>query len=276
MSYTPSSDMQPPVSSQGMVRLPLSNPLWVYLLLTSIIIIFIIEQTFPFWFDLLFPGIPTYPYTEGSNSTAVLLLMGANFTDDILDGEVWRFFTSMFLHIGIGHIFFNGYALFALGLDSERLFGQSRFIIIYILSGLFGSLSSFAFHDCVLSAGASGAIFGLIGMQAAYFYKHQALFGDFGKSRLTNSLAIIVINLFFGFSYPGIDNMAHLGGLFAGFALAYTLAPNYQAKTDHFGDHELVEINSPNTQTMVIVAAIALLVGGTIIAMQLRTPCGTL
>jgi len=81
-------------------------------------------------------------------------------------------FTSMFLHVGILHLAFNGYALVIIGADVERLLGWGGFLVLYLLSGLFGSLASYAFNTGI-SAGASGAIFGLIGGLAAFFALHR-------------------------------------------------------------------------------------------------------
>jgi rhomboid protease GluP len=156
-----------------------------------------------------------------------------------VEGQVWRFFTSMFLHIGLTHLIFNVYALFIFGGEIERLYGHTRFILIYVLSGLFGSLVSFALNIAQLSAGASGAIFGVIGMQLAYFFKHKRIFGDQGRRRLTSTAVVIGINLFLGFTLPGIDNMAHLGGLVAGTQLGYAMAPNYDV-VDRFTSHPRV------------------------------------
>jgi rhomboid protease GluP len=165
----------------------------------------------------------------GSNSPMVLIRFGANFGPAILQGEIWRLFTSMFLHVGFMHLAFNGYALYIFGLEMESLYHPGRYLIVYILSGLFGSLASFATRGPdVLSAGASGAIFGIIGMNLAFFLLHRAALGQLGRLRLQNTLVIIGINLIFGFTVPGIDNMAHLGGLLAGFILGYGLAPRYR------------------------------------------------
>lgn len=170
----------------------------------------------------------------GSANSQVLVRFGANYGPFILEGETWRLFTSMFLHIGLTHLAFNTYALFIFGLETERLFGPDRFIITYILAGLFGSLASFASRGPnVLSAGASGAIFGVIGMSLAYFLLHRQTFGHFGRQRMMNLLLIIGINLVFGFTVPGIDNLAHLGGLVAGFVIGYGLAPRYQVINRH-------------------------------------------
>ncbi|NMA69772.1 MAG: rhomboid family intramembrane serine protease [Desulfitobacterium sp.] len=153
----------------------------------------------------------------GSTNTYVLVKYGAKVNELIRAGEVWRLLTSMFLHIGIIHLAFNSFALYALGPLVEELAGRWRFILIYISSGIMGSLASFYFTNAI-SAGASGAIFGLLGALVAYSRKNPALWkSGFGK----NLVVIIVLNLSLGIMQPGIDNFAHLGGLFCGFILGF-------------------------------------------------------
>ncbi len=193
--------------------LPVHQPFVTYVLLALIVGIWLLMEL-----------------VGSSTDTATLIAFGANAGWQILvQGEIWRLFTSMFLHIGFMHLAFNAYALFIFGLEMERLYGPGRFLIVYNLSGLVGSLARFAFRGpLVLSAGASGAIFGVIGMNLAYFTLHRDSFGQFGRQRMMSTLMIIGINLVFGFTVPGIDNMAHMGGLVAGFALGYGLSPRYQ------------------------------------------------
>lgn len=207
------SEIPPPAAQAQYLPLPLHKAFVTYVLLGAIGIIFVLMEL-----------------AGGSTNTQVLVNFGANSGWQILvNGEYWRLFTSMFLHIGVMHLLFNGYALFIFGLEMERLYGPGRFAVVYILSGLFGSLASFALGGPqVLSAGASGAIFGVIGMNLAYFTSHRDSFGQFGRQRMISTLVIIGINLVFGFTVPGIDNWAHMGGLVAGFALGYGLAPRYE------------------------------------------------
>jgi rhomboid protease GluP len=223
---TPNPDFDsPPSPPHPYLQLPLSKPFFTYILLAAIVIIWILMSL-----------------AGGSTSVPVLIRFGANYGPLILEGEFWRLFTSMFLHIGLMHLAFNAYALFAFGLEMERVYGPDRFIIIYILSGLFGSLASFASRGPnVLSAGASGAIFGIIGMNLAYFYLHRENFGQFGRQRMMNTLVIIGLNLFFGFTIPGIDNMAHVGGLIVGLVLGYGLAPRYKVADPYMGAPQLVD-----------------------------------
>ncbi|AGA69345.1 putative membrane protein [Desulfitobacterium dichloroeliminans LMG P-21439] len=152
----------------------------------------------------------------GSTNTGVLIMFGAKVNSLILQGEYWRLFTSMFLHIGVIHLAFNLYALWALGPILEELFGRIRYLLIYISSGVMGSAASFLFTDAI-SAGASGAIFGILGALVVYSRSKPFLWkSGFGK----NLVIIVLINLSIGFFQPGIDVYAHIGGLLSGMLLA--------------------------------------------------------
>jgi rhomboid protease GluP len=202
----------------------------------------------------------------GSTNTDVLVRLGAKVTPLIAQGEYWRLFTSTFLHIGFAHLAFNGYALLALGTELERLFAWPRFLAIYLLSGLFGSLASYAFSYSI-SAGASGAIFGLIGALAAFFALHRDRLGAWGRARLGNTLFLIVINLVLGFTQPGIDNLGHLGGLVAGLGLGWALAPRYELDQLR---RRAIDVNRPARYWPALLLAVALLVGGTALATLLH------
>lgn len=235
------------------LALPLYKPFVTYLLLGAIVLIWLLMEL-----------------SGGSTNPRVLVGFGANYGPGILRGEVWRLFTSMFLHIGLAHLAFNAYALFIFGLEMERLYGSDRFLVIYVLSGLFGSLVSFASRGPnVLSAGASGAIFGIIGMELAFFLMHRDIFGQFGRQRLMNTLFIIGLNLVFGFTVPGIDNLAHLGGLVAGFGLGYGLAPRYQVAGEDTFNFRLVDRVSLWNRWWAPAAAIVLLSAGVSLTISL-------
>ncbi len=269
MNHTdPIPQPTPPPSRRG-IPLPLGKPFWVYVLLAAIAIVFVIEQTMPLFANAIIPLLPPFyagvtpaDFQGGSTSNLVLVLLGANFRPLVEQGQVWRFFTSMFLHIGFQHILFNAYALFIFGAETERIFGRTRFLVIYVLSGLFGSLASFAFSGATISAGASGAIFGIVGMQVAYFYRYRDMLGTFGRSRLINVGIIVAINIFFGMSMPGIDNWAHLGGLISGTLIAFKFMPEYQL-VDPYTTPRMVDAASPLKQAWVPLLATALLAAGT-------------
>jgi rhomboid protease GluP len=236
-----------PQAPRTFYPLPLERPVATYVLLAIVLVAFVIETL-----------------AGGSQQTEVLVRLGAKVTPLIAAGEYWRLFTSMFLHIGLVHLAFNGYALIVIGTELERLLGWGRFLILYLLSGLFGSLASYAF-SVNLSAGASGAIFGLIGGLAAFFLLHRQSLGTWGRRRLSNIAFLIVINLVFGFTRPGIDNLAHLGGLLSGLGLGWALAPRYEV--DRL-DLRLKDRNRAARYWPAIALAVVLLVGGAAWATQ--------
>lgn len=162
---------------------------------------------------MFFAGLSLFPNPiAGSTDQRVLIEFGAKVNSLIQAGEIWRLLTCTFIHIGIIHLAFNLYALSILGPLTEESLGHLRFFIIYILSGLGGSIASFIFSP-VVSAGASGAIFGLLGALLYYSYKHPALW----KTGLgMNLVVVILVNFGFGIVQPGIDNFAHLGGFITG------------------------------------------------------------
>jgi rhomboid protease GluP len=223
----------------------MSRPIVTWVLLAILVVVFIVETLL-----------------GGSTDTEVLIRMGAKVTPLIAAGEYWRLFTSMFLHIGLMHLAFNGYALFVLGTELERLYGSGRFLAIYLLSGLFGSLFSYAFSDS-LSAGASGAIFGLVGALAAFFALHRKTLGAWGRRRLINIGIIVALNLFWGLSQPGIDNLAHIGGLLSGLVLGWALAPRYELDPVAI---RVLDTNRMGRYWLALTLAVAILVGGTTLA----------
>ena len=163
----------------------------------------------------------------GSTDSKVLLDFGAMFGPSIADGQYWRLFTAMFLHVGFIHLAFNIFGLWVFGRMVERIFGVYRFAFLYVLSGLFGSVISYLLSPVVIAVGASGAVFGIIGVMAAYFAVQRHVMGRMALQNLYGLLALAAINLVFGLLTPGIDNWAHLGGFVAGFVLGYALAPQY-------------------------------------------------
>jgi rhomboid protease GluP len=148
---------------------------------------------------------------------------GANFGPAVFQGgQWWRLVTSMFLHGGIVHLILNGWGLFQLGALFETWLGSPKLLLVYFVSGIAGSLAS-AFFSQVPSVGASGAIFGLLGALIAFLLRRHQVLTPQAKSLLFQLVGWAVINVFFGFSTPGIDNAAHLGGCAAGFLLGLTL-----------------------------------------------------
>ena len=171
----------------------------------------------------------------GWNQNAQLLYFGAKVNQLVAQGEYWRLFTAMFLHVGLMHLFFNSYALYLYGPAVEKLFGKIKFTLVYVVSGLMGSLLSYLFSPNP-AAGASGAIFGLMGSLLYFRREKRSLFQRvFGPGLLM----IIGINLIYGFIQPGIDNWGHIGGLLGGFLTGNALGL-YRDRDKQYGKKVLV------------------------------------
>ena len=162
------------------------------------------------------------PLAPGSGE---LLRWGSNFGPFTLDGQWWRLFTSMFLHFGLAHLAFNMLGLWSLGKLTERLFGSAAFLFIYLFAGLCGSLGSLLWHPLINSAGASGAIFGVLGALLAFMINPRTRIpAHIAAAQRNSALIFIAYNLFNGFAHAGIDNAAHIGGLLAGIGMGWFLA----------------------------------------------------
>ena len=151
---------------------------------------------------------------------------GANNGAATTDGEWWRLVTHLFLHYGILHIALNMWALFNTGRFLEKLMGRVLFALTYLGAGLTGGFASILWNgDKVWSAGASGAVFGVIGAIAGFAVRErESIPRSILRSLMSSSLAFAAYNIVFGFSISGIDNAAHLGGLAGGFVLGWILA----------------------------------------------------
>jgi len=152
-----------------------------------------------------------------------LLLWGANFRPTTIDGEWWRLFTSTFIHIGIFHLLMNMYALAYIGLLLEPYLGKVRFLSAYIIAGIFGSVVSLYWNEITISAGASGAIFGMYGVFLALLTT-KLIHKSARKSLLISIAVFVLYNLANGLK-EGIDNAAHIGGLVSGLIIGYSFYP---------------------------------------------------
>lgn len=171
-----------------------------------------------------------YIFGNGSEDTMTLLLFGANLDVLVESGQVYRLLTCTFLHIGIIHLICNMYSLYVIGKEVETLYGKWKFLIIYALSGICGSILSLAFSPNTVSAGASGAIFGLLGALLYFGYHYRTYLGATIKRSI---LPVIIINLVIGFLNPAIDNAAHIGGLVAGILISMLVGvPDKSSKKD--------------------------------------------
>lgn len=159
-----------------------------------------------------------------SPSSESLLNWGANFRPLTLEGESWRLLTNCFLHIGILHLLMNMYALVYIGVLLEPYLGKARFIAAYLITGITASVASLWWNDLTVSAGASGAIFGMYGVFLAMLSTN--LIEKTARKELLTSIAVFVaFNLMNGVR-GGIDNAAHIGGLAGGLIIGYAFIPS--------------------------------------------------
>jgi rhomboid protease GluP len=159
-----------------------------------------------------------------------LLRWGANYRLVTLEGEGWRLLSCCFVHIGIFHLLMNLYALLYIGLLLEPYLGKSRLLAAYLLTGIMASLTSLYWHQLTVSAGASGAIFGLYGVFLAMLTTN--LIEQSARKAMLSSIVVFVgYNLLNGMR-GGIDNAAHIGGLISGFLIGYAYYPSLTKSED--------------------------------------------
>ncbi len=157
-------------------------------------------------------------------TTTDLINWGANFRAVTLSGQWWRLITNVFLHIGIIHLLFNMYALVYIGVLLEPHLGRLRFATAYLLTGILASLTSIYWHPVTISAGASGAIFGMYGVFLAMLTTN--FIDKSVRKQLLISISIFVAyNLMNGMKAE-IDNAAHIGGLLSGLVIGYAYYPS--------------------------------------------------
>jgi rhomboid protease GluP len=217
--------MQNSDANQGrtvQIRIPTSRPYITYGLLASIVGVFLLQLV----------------YEQINERPNPLTPWGALDTIRIVrNGEYYRLFTSMFLHVNQIHLFFNGLALYSFGRSVEAFFGHIRFFLIYFLGGLCGSVASFILTRGT-SVGASGAIFAIFGAEMIFLYANRQLLGASALSQLRSLVVLAVINFGFGIYTqltPGalrLDNWAHVGGFFAGVVLTWFMGPQYKLRAD--------------------------------------------
>jgi membrane associated rhomboid family serine protease len=194
----------------------------------------------------------------------VMITLGAEQPFLIASGQYWRLFTSIFLHFGILHLALNMYALFIIGNVVESELGRIRYLALFLVTGWFSSAIAYWLTPPLvavqggltlqISAGASGAIFGLFGVFLAYNYRRRHL--AFYANRTRQMLMLIVLNIVFTFAIPGISWQAHVGGLVAGLIAGY-------AALDGFGPRI--------SRTVALVASLTGLLAISVVIIAMRT-----
>jgi rhomboid protease GluP len=154
-----------------------------------------------------------------------LLRWGADYGPYITSGQRWRLLTNTFIHVGVIHLAMNMVGLWQIGRLVERLLGNLGFAITYLLAGLAGSLLSIAWHPMTVSAGASGAIFGIYGALIAYLIRHRgSIPAGVLQSLQRAAVTFVILNVVIGLRAKGIDMAAHGGGLLGGLVVGLFIA----------------------------------------------------
>ncbi len=153
-----------------------------------------------------------------------MLLFGAKDPVRLTHGEYWRFLTPIFVHIGLLHFTFNTLGLYYIGYQIEQTLGSFWFLLTYLAAGIVGNIASGVF-SLAISAGASGALFGLLGcgylIERIVNRRVEAMTGR--RPRRGIYAGMVMVNVLFGFFIPGIDNAAHIGGLITGIAVTFVM-----------------------------------------------------
>lgn len=177
---------------------------------------------------IVFFGLTFQGMTEDAG---FMLEHGAMYVPYILEGEYYRLLSSMFMHFGFEHLMNNMVMLLVIGWTLEWEIGKVKFLLIYLLSGLAGNIMSFGWDmwtgDFAVSAGASGAIFGIVGALLYVAVRNRGRIGNVSGRGL---VFMVILSLYYGFTSGGVDNFAHIGGLLSGFLLSVLLYWKRQGK----------------------------------------------
>lgn len=184
---------------------------------------------------VVFLGLTLFGMTEDG---VFMLEHGAMYTPYVMiNQEYYRLFTSMFLHFGIEHLGNNMLLLFLIGSQLEQEMGRTKYIILYILTGLLGNILSMIGElrtgEFYISAGASGAIFGVIGAMLWVVIRNN---GQLGTLTSNGLVFMIGISLYYGFTSTGVDNLAHIGGLISGVLLAIIMYRRHRKYREFNGE----------------------------------------
>jgi rhomboid protease GluP len=146
-------------------------------------------------------------------------------------GELWRLVTASFLHGGLPHLAVNAYALSAIGPSVERLYGRTRFAIVFVAGGVAGFVASTLFVEAP-SLGASAGLFALLGILLGFAVRARRLLAPASRRAMIREILFVAaLNLAFGLMVPYVDNAAHVGGFVGGLALSLVLRPRRTVAT---------------------------------------------
>lgn len=190
-----------------MSQLPEGSPVVWTLIALNILIYLAVAYTGKQWFSF---------------NADYLAASGGNFSPLTTEGQWWRMLTATFLHGGLIHLALNMYALYSFGIMAERLYCSRAFLGIYLIAGLSGSAGTLLFSPAAVGVGASGAIFGIMGLMIAFLATDKTFLSQGARKQLLINFCIFGgYSLLQGFKHTGIDNAAHIGGLLTGLLLGW-------------------------------------------------------
>lgn len=198
--------------------------------------------------------------------------LGAKVSTKIISGELWRLITPAFLHVNVGHLVLNMYALYALGSATEILYGSAAFLSIYFGGAIGGNVASVCAHiwSSRASVGSSGAVFGLIAAMLVHLERNRTAIGPVARENLRMVGTATVINLMGGWVMPSVDGWAHFGGFIFGSVMSMRLAPQVVLhRSADTGRITFVEVRRAATRASAI-AVVAAVVASIGVALGLR------
>lgn len=201
-------------------------------------------------------------------STPSLLTLGAKVSTKVVSGELWRLVTAAFLHVDIGHLLLNGYALFALGSATEILFGSPAFMAIYMGGAVGGNVFSVlaSIQSSRPSVGSSGGVFALIAAMCVHLERNRTAIGPVARSNLKAALMATFVNLVGGWVMPSVDGWAHFGGFMYGVFMATCLVPTVVLHRGHDKRIRFVEVRRVGIWACWTVFVVAVVVSVTVAA----------
>jgi rhomboid protease GluP len=229
------------------VKIPRRKPIVTFTLITVTALIFVLQYLLSMISDV-----------------DLFFFYGGKINQFIMEGQVWRLITPVFLHSSILHIVLNMYALYIIGRRLELYYGHGRFLLLYFLSAFAGNVFSFVLTPAP-SLGASTAIFGLLAAEGMFIFQNRKLFGsDHTRRAIINLGVILIINLAYGFSsLARIDNMGHIGGLLGGIFFAWKGGPILSVT----GQPPFFDVFDIRKKSDIVLASLVVIIGFGVIAL---------
>lgn len=241
--YPPVENAPPP---RRVVRPKAPRPMVTYVILGVTVVMYVLQIA-----------------AQATTGSQLLEFYLMKINEYIIAGQYWRLITPVLLHGSPLHLAFNMYALYAIGRGLEQQFGGRRYLLLYLVAGFIGNVVSFLITPNP-SLGASTSIFGIVAAEGVFIYQNRELFGSSARAMLSNTLLVVMLNLFLGATSTGIDNWGHLGGLLGGFAFAWFAGPLWSLNPTIYG-YQLTDTRSPRTA---VIVSIVIVVIGSLLVLQ--------